>query len=130
MRTDFKLARLRSSLPKLVISTLVDEVEQLLYLRDRRDQRLADLKQVLKAMKRAPTQHDQLKSELLRDIVDRLNQKIAMMVLKIHAKVKRESYLSFEIYYTDYIARDFLTQALARFRSHLKRTESKRQYIM
>ena len=50
---DFKLARLRACLPKLVMSSLIDEVEQVTYLRERRDQRLSDLKRVLKAMKKA-----------------------------------------------------------------------------
>jgi hypothetical protein len=50
---DFKLARLRTCLPKLVISSLIEEVEQVTYLRERRDQRLSDLKRVLKAMKKA-----------------------------------------------------------------------------
>ena len=91
---DLKLARLRACLPKLVMSSLLDEVEQVVYLRERRDQRLTDLKRVLKAMKKvAHSQHDQLKGELLRDIVDRLNQKLALIVLRINARVKREMYL-------------------------------------
>ena len=36
---------------------------------------------------------DQLKGELLRDIVDRLNQKLALIVLRINARVKREMYI-------------------------------------
>jgi hypothetical protein len=50
---DFKLARLRAYLPKLVMSSLIEEVEQVTYLRERRDQRLGDLKRVLNAMKKA-----------------------------------------------------------------------------
>jgi hypothetical protein len=91
---DFKLARLRACLPKLVMSSLLKDVEQVTYLRERRDQRVGDLRRVLKAMKRAShSQHDQLKGELLRDIVDRLNQKLALIVLRINARVKREMYL-------------------------------------
>jgi hypothetical protein len=124
---DFKLARLRACLPKLVMSSLCDEVEQIAYLRDRRDQRVADLKRVLKAMKKANhSQHDQLKGELLRDIVDRLNQKLALIVLRIHAKVKREMYLQFEMYYVDYIARDYLTKSIGQFKAYLGKTEHKR----
>ncbi len=50
---DFKLARLRACLPKLVMASLIEEVEQATYLRERRDQRLSDLKRVLKDMKKA-----------------------------------------------------------------------------
>ena len=49
---------------------------------------------------------------MLRDIVDRLNQKLALQVLKMNCMVKRETYLQFEIYYSDYIARDYMKQAI------------------
>lgn len=70
-------------------------------------------------MKKSPSQHDQLKSELLRDIVDRLNQKLALQILKINCQIKREIYLNFEIYYIDYIARDYLQRSIAVFKTHL-----------
>ena len=34
------------------------------------------------------------------------------MVLKINARVKREMYIQFEMYYVDYIARDYLTKTI------------------
>ena len=72
-------------------------------------------------MKRAPSQHDQLKSELLRDIVDRLNQKLALLVLRINSSIKREIYLQFEIQFAEYIARDYAKEAFLKFKSYKKK---------
>ena len=71
---------------------------------------MMDYKKAVKESKKS--QHDQVKSELLRDIVDRLSQKVALQMLKINSKVKREIYVTFEIYYVEYIARDYVKNAI------------------
>jgi hypothetical protein len=58
------------------------------------------------------SQHERIKSELLRDIVARLNQKIALQILRLEAKLKKEIRETFEMYYEEYVASTILRGSL------------------
>jgi hypothetical protein len=53
----------------MVLAGMADEIEQLIYLRERREQRVGDYR---KALKVRDSQFGTLKAELLKDICDRL----------------------------------------------------------
>lgn len=52
-----------------------------------------------KALKVNDSQFGTLKASLLKDICDRLTQKVAVMILKLNAKVKIQMVQTFQKYY-------------------------------
>jgi len=64
-------------------------------------------------------QLEQLKSELLKDIVSRLNQKLALAVLRLRVALKKLMILHFETYYQEYIANILKQRAIGQMRAYV-----------
>jgi hypothetical protein len=79
-----------------VFTDLSEDIEQLIYLKERREQRMLDYR---KALKVNDSQFGTLKASLLKDICDRLTQKVVVMILKLNAKVKIQMVQTFQKYY-------------------------------
>ena len=83
-----------------------------------------------KALKVNDSQFGTLKASLLKDICDRLTQKVVVMVLKLNAKVHIEMVQTFERYYNEYILKESARKAIRIMKVYLEKTAEQREYLM
>ena len=104
--TRVKLSLLRGSLPIIIMGSLYSESVAYIEAKERRDQRSLELAESLGKWRRSPgNQLEQLKSELLRDIVARLTQKLVVAVLRLRVTLRKLLMLHFETYYQEYVGK-------------------------
>lgn len=89
---------------------------------------MTDYKKAL--LKANDSQFGTLKADLLRDICDRLTQKIVVTVLRINVRVKRETIERFDQSYREYIVKQSARRAITVMRLYLERTAEQREYLM
>jgi hypothetical protein len=110
-----------------VFTDLSEDIEQLIYLKERREQRMIDYR---KALKVNDSQFGTLKASLLKDICDRLTQKVVVMVLKLNGKVKIQMVQTFQKYYQEYILKESARKVIGIMKVYLERTAEQREYLM
>eukprot|EP00347_Sterkiella_histriomuscorum_P015244 403357763 len=121
-----KLASLRQSLPQLFQEKFKVDILQIINLRDQRFQKLFQLKQTFKQIHFS---NQQLKIQLLKDIIARLTQKIVLKVLLLNRRINVEISAQFLVYYQEYIARDYLLCGLHIFKRYSQKMQEKNQYL-
>ncbi|CDW91595.1 UNKNOWN [Stylonychia lemnae] len=96
-------------------------------LRDRRQSKIQELRKSLRSNHNQNNQ--QIKIELLRDIISRLQQKLVIAILRLNRQLKIEINAQFSAYYQEFIMRDYLSTSFNLLKKYQQKRSQKNEYM-